>query len=140
MIYSIGEPIKLQLKVTNNTGDRYSIDRQPASGLTELQVRDENGSIIPPSAAGRVSGRGFMVGYDLAPGASVVPRFSPPDGSAPVQWQDITWWRYNITKPGTYTIVAVPKFRGFQHSSGPARPFVVSESDTSSPIRIQIVP
>lgn len=139
--YSVGEAIKLRLTMTNTSDGNLIVDLEPPSGLTELEVRDETGQIVAPSPPGRAGGRGSMAAnYKFAPAQSVIAEFYPPNGAAPVQWQDITWWGYSITKPGVYTIVAIPKFRGFQSAPTGAGAFTVSEKGRSNVVRIKIAP
>lgn len=110
-VYEQGDPIEIRLTVKNTSSQELHFDRQPPSFLTELVVTDEEGRRLPSN--GRRGARLQMVGYALAPGASLSPEYFPPDGSPPSPWQNIEDWGYQLTHTGKYRIVAFSQIHGY---------------------------
>lgn len=147
-VYEAGDRIALRLIITNNTNRPYAAEYAPPSGLCDLLVFDDRGQRVPPSSTA-YAGFGGPGPYEFTAHASVraltyYPRgtitFLP--GRAPArlspEWEDLSSFGYNLKQPGTYTLVAIPKIRGFERTPAGVVSFTGSPSERSNTVKIEI--
>jgi hypothetical protein len=136
-VYSLGETITLRLTITNIGGGTYFIDLQPPSGLTDLIVQDGSGTTL--ASPGRYTAPRRLGGQELAPGASLVPKYwdnsTPSEGT---EWENIVRWGYTLTEAGSYSITAISAITGYTVADGGAHGFTTDQT-RSNTLQIQIV-
>lgn len=95
-----------------------------------------NGAIVP--STGRYIAPGHTSAHEIAPGASFVPKYIPNALGPGTEWEDILKWDYQITKPGSYTIVAVSKIMGYRVIPGGSEGFT-TDPFSSNVVQIKVV-
>jgi hypothetical protein len=139
-IYKAGEKIQVQLTLSSSTGRAYAIYNAAPYGLTRLEIFDEHGQLVPSHGAWGYRDSPSVI--NIRPGEPKLLQFQLPDGGGKISpWADIKFWGYTLTRPGTYTIVAVASFDGYDYTNRKAGPdFSASSEDRSNVVQIRIVP
>jgi hypothetical protein len=138
--YKIGEDIRLRLFITNTASSESMVYALPPWALCKLLVFDAAGQPVP--GVGMGSARGLMEFWRFPPGATMAAEYQNPNPPYDIglQWAGLAYWGYYLTKPGGYTLVALPKLRAFGKTSQGTAGFVTSGANKSNTVRIQIVP
>jgi hypothetical protein len=133
--YKLGDPIQIRVLVTDETAVPYAALVAPPWGICKLIIVDaQNMPVVSPgSFTWRMS---LAAMYEFAPGATVIASYD--DRGQTRQWADIAWWGYHLTKPGQYTITAVPEIIGLKRSGNGPTAFLASETDRSNTLLIRI--
>lgn len=111
----------------------------PAFGWSDLLVFDEAGQRIPSTGAWPYRELDIAT-WDLAPRSVQAACLQDPEnGFAMTEWGDIKLWGYSLTRPGDYTIYAIPTIEAFERIGGRTGPwFLTSPSDRSNAVHVRI--
>jgi hypothetical protein len=137
--YALGEPIKVRISIHNNTANSYSVRLVPPWGVCKLSIMSDKEVIrqTKPTYGYRIE---TIAVADYLPGSTHVAKFGDPnDPQKSAEWASLVRWGYDLTKSGTYTIIAIPEIRGFV-TEGPQKGeyFRSSENDISNAVVIEI--
>jgi hypothetical protein len=140
-VYQVKEPVQVRISIHNNSSQDYAIAYLPPWALFSLTIVNEKNK---PLQSG-----GIKVGYSIRMTAIRYPAGStqfigfgfPKTTPALVNyWVPVSYWGYDLGVPGTYTIIAVPKFTAFTTAgAGTYHAVTASAEERSNPVRIEIV-
>lgn len=144
--YTVGERIALRLTIINETDRPYAAEYAPPSGLVDLHILDGRKQLVRPTVTRYTASNGAP--YELPAHARVVAVTNYPritmmylrghKGFAP-QWEDIYEYGYQLTQPGTYTIVAIARIHGFERTPNGRASFMTPTTDRSNSVVIRLV-
>jgi hypothetical protein len=116
-VFKLGEPITIELSVTNASSDALSVPPVTPWEAAKLIVRRNDDTIVKPSTSPVAYHWGFAGHAVLQPGQSYTYRWrqsKPP--YALTFFNPISYWGYQELPPGNYTITAVPYYMAsFSH-------------------------
>lgn len=138
-VYGLGEPIEVRVTVHNNTADHYAINAVPPWGLCKIVILNDRNEPVPSN--GQYPYRWSMIDIpEYPPGKTVIITFVDPNNTRSFpEWASIKYWGYDIKRPGSYTLIALPEIRAFPRTGPDAgRYFITSEADKSNTVHIQI--
>jgi hypothetical protein len=129
-MYTLGEPVKIRVSITNVTSEPYNILYWPLVGMFPLLIQDSSGAQIAPTVPGVLEGPiNSSEVYQLAPRGTVTTR-----------WIEIRNYGYALTQPGAYTVTTSLCGVGAKLTSGGTESFGLGGKDKSNAVQIQIRP
>jgi len=142
-VYAVREPIQLRVTITNASGQYYAVTWAPPWQQCRLLVADGAGEVLVSTGrrgGNTASARNIV---EFPPGKTLVADFPDPKAAfRSLEWADLSYWGYSLTKPGDYTITAVPELTAFGRTNnmkGAGPRFMAAPTDRSNVVRIRVV-
>jgi hypothetical protein len=110
-VYHLGELIQVRLTIRNDTGNEYAVHTAPPWLLCKLMVFKGKNQEVSPATAPHPGGReNLFESWDFTAGKSLVPGYYQlGDINTVHEWTPVSFWGYQLSEPGAYTLVAVPE-------------------------------
>lgn len=135
-VYHVGEPVQVRLAITNDSDGEYGISYLPPWLLGSLSVLDYKNQTIPLTLTPHSRAwRGSLAdAVFLKPGESCV--ISYYVGDALKGWTPISFWGYDLEKPGIYELSMMLNLRAWLITDHAPTFFYVSVLSNTAQIRV----
>jgi hypothetical protein len=140
LVYGNAGEVMLRVTLLNRTAQLLDISYAPPYGLCKLVVLDDHGHALQSSGTYGYAVYGIGA-WLFSPGEAKVVEFQAPERGAPVvQWAALKYWGYRLSRPGSYTIYAIPTIEARERINKREGPeFMSSPADRSNPVFIRVV-